>query len=348
MFIGFELPVGSTVVAVSNAGLKSLITFMSEREGLDTKTETERSLFTKLSLSLVFNTVIIPMAVAIVVSTTTLGKFGIDQSWYEVGGVINGFLTLCVMNVAIDGLLQVVPIAVLLKRYVFTRFYVSEYKVAELWLPPEFPVAYLHAVSLKTIALCLLYAPLYPPAYLFSAGAMLFIFAFSKFSIAYWYRRPPTISERMLGQLRAAMLASAGLHVGVMYFAAYSSPAPDDRYIPVIGCIFCTIALCITAADLLVPWRVCVPWLKEEEKVFESEDTAGIEYKDVPRIKKVRIERYSCPAFTEQRQTNDIDAFCLRHTDARMYTEQWNKVKETDHWKIFRGSDDLNARLNAA
>jgi len=31
-----------------------------------------------------------------------------------------------------------------------------------------------------------------------------------------------------------------------------------------------------------------------------------------------------------------------------MYTEQWNKVKETDHWKIFRGSDDLNARLNAA
>ena len=83
-------------------------------------------------------------------------------------------------SIVVDGILQIIQLGPLFQRHVLSRYYVSEYKVAQLWLPPAFPMGYLHATSFKMVALCLIYAPLYPPAYLFSAAALFFVYLFSK------------------------------------------------------------------------------------------------------------------------------------------------------------------------
>lgn len=139
---------------------------MATREGLDTTTEEERSLFSKLSVSLHFNTLIIPILLAFWQSFTNTGSFRISQAWYETGGIIDGFAILAISNVAIDGLLQMFPLDMYINRWVLAPFTISQYKLNRLMLPPEMPIAYLHAISFKTISLCLLYSAIYPPAYL--------------------------------------------------------------------------------------------------------------------------------------------------------------------------------------
>ena len=57
------------------------------------------------------------------------------------------------------------------------------------------PLAGLYAASLKTVALCLLYAPLWPGAYLLSALALALNFVCTKFAVAKWWRKPPMVSE---------------------------------------------------------------------------------------------------------------------------------------------------------
>ena len=89
------MPLGSTLIALANPILKALVAFFAQKEGLDTVTESERSLFTKLSLALVFNTVVIPILVAFWQSAKLNGELGIDQAWYEEGGVVDGFISLC-------------------------------------------------------------------------------------------------------------------------------------------------------------------------------------------------------------------------------------------------------------
>jgi len=314
-------------VAVANPMLKQLITFFSAKEGLDTRTEVERSLFTKLSMTLVFNTVVIPMLVALWQSTIRNGTLGIDQAWYENGGIIDGFVVLCVSNVAVDGILQLVQYPTLLNRYVFAKFYVSTYKLSQLWLPPVFPVGYLHAVALKTLALCLLYAPLYPLAYPFTAAALIFVYWFTKFALAHWYRRPPTIDGRMLAQLRMGIAANILMHIVVMFFGAVSSAPPDGKAVPVIGALVSLVIWWVICGDLFLPWEgylPCMPrWLRTPPDDPDDLDTDGVAYSDVAKQKEYEIERYECPAVTEKAQMERVSEEVFRKTEARLVVEKW-------------------------
>ena len=57
-------------------------------------------------------------------------------------------------------------------RFVLARFVVSQQKLNELWDPPPMLLGDLYASCLKTVALCLIYAPLWPMAYLLTALAI--------------------------------------------------------------------------------------------------------------------------------------------------------------------------------
>ena len=185
----------SLITVVINMLLKESVTQMTKWERRDTQTEFETSLFAKLSLAYIFNAVIIPLAVGIGISLrVTRGAWPVTQSWYEGGGVVQVAVPLIVSNGLIT-VLQVVQPAILLSRHVLARCVVSQAKMNELWEPPEMLLGELYASSLKTVGLCLVYAPLWPWAYLLTTIALLFNYGCTKVGVAYWYKKPPMVSE---------------------------------------------------------------------------------------------------------------------------------------------------------
>ena len=104
----------SLITVAINMLLKESVTQMTKWERRDTQTEFETSLFAKLSLAYIFNSVIIPLAVGIGISLrVTRGAWPVTQSWYEGGGVVQVAVPLIVSNGLIT-VLQVVQPAILL------------------------------------------------------------------------------------------------------------------------------------------------------------------------------------------------------------------------------------------
>ena len=68
----------------------------------------------------------------------------------------------------------------------------------EAWTPPEMAIGEFYADAVKTIALGLLYGPLWPPAYAFTAGALLCKYLTTTYGIARWYAKPPAVGEELM------------------------------------------------------------------------------------------------------------------------------------------------------
>lgn len=81
----------------------------------------------------------------------------------------------------------------LIKRYVLAPFVVSQQRLNELFAPPDMLLGELYAANLKTVALCLLYAPLWPLAYLLTAVALGITFLATKYAVSKWYKKPPQV-----------------------------------------------------------------------------------------------------------------------------------------------------------
>jgi len=194
----------SLFTVVINYLLKWLITVMAKKEGLDTQTEYETSLFAKLSLAYTFNTAIMPLLTGMYFSLQVAGR-PVTQSWYEAGGVVNQAIFLMISNAIIADLLKVIQVGPLIKRYVLAPFVVSQQRLNELFAPPDMLLGELYAANLKTVALCLLYAPLWPLAYLLTAVALGITFLATKYAVSKWYKKPPQISEEMMDKMRARL-----------------------------------------------------------------------------------------------------------------------------------------------
>ena len=70
------------------------------------------------------------------------------------------------------------------KRVVLARSAASQLQLNALWAPPPMLIGELFAETVKTLALCLLYAPLYPPLYLLTAASLLVSFTANKCAAA--------------------------------------------------------------------------------------------------------------------------------------------------------------------
>ena len=166
-------------VVVMNLIIKAFVKVMTHLQGLDTFTEKESALFRRLSLVLVMNTVVVPLAVEIYNTWRVSGGLAIvDASWYGPGGVISTGISLVVIDMVSTAPLHLLP-PMLIMRIVslFSRFASLYGQVLKAWEPPELLPSTSYAALITSLTLCLLYAPLYPPFYLLSAASLTFNFA---------------------------------------------------------------------------------------------------------------------------------------------------------------------------
>lgn len=102
-------------------------------EGQDTQTEEQASIFDKLAVGLTTNTVIVPLALAIVLSNGAIG----DQTWYENGGVISTIVVLIVASYSTDLLVAVGNGMPLYQKHIEARWAYSPRYLQTLWKPAK-------------------------------------------------------------------------------------------------------------------------------------------------------------------------------------------------------------------
>ena len=226
----------AVVVVIINLINKLFIKLICYSEGADTLTQIERALFSRLSVVLVLNTVVVPLAVEVENTwRVSEGAAIVDQSWFEAGGIISTGILVVVINAITKVALQLLPPAPVIKRTLslFPRFASSYGKVFKLWKPPDLLVGEMYAALVTTLTLCLLYAPFYPPIYLVSAVGLALNYWSFKVGVVVWYKKPPSFNEEMAETLRKVVSRVVlPLHVGSLYLSL-SNASFDPPLAPV-------------------------------------------------------------------------------------------------------------------
>ena len=136
--------------------------------------------FSKLATAYIFNTTFVPFLLGLL-------PVGLTQAWYEDGGVVTQSLYLMVGAGTGFPLAQLTqPFSILKRHWKGRREAVSQSQLDKLWKPPRFQFAQHYASTLKALSLCLVYAPLYPPAYLITGVLLLFAYACYKGALKMW------------------------------------------------------------------------------------------------------------------------------------------------------------------
>ena len=179
----------------------------------------EQAVFRKLTVAYVLNTVLQPLAVGLL-------PVGITPAWYEEGGITTQSVTLIVAAGTGFSAFQVLQPMVYLKRHALARAALSQPQLDRLWRAPPLQFAATYASTAKSLALCLVYAPIWPPAYALTAVLLLFSYACFRLAIRKWYARPPPLDEALLDEMRAALLVLLIVHVCVQHVvSAYARDA---------------------------------------------------------------------------------------------------------------------------
>ena len=293
----------AVVVGLVNAITKAFIKVMARLQGLDTLTELEGTLFSRLSLVLVANTVVVPFAVEVVNTWRVSGGTAIvDQSWYEPGGVISTGISLVIIDALAKFPLLLLPPGPFVKRILslFPRFATSHGKIFKLWEPPELMAAENYAALITSLALCLLYAPFFPPLYLISAaGLALNLWSF-KVAVIKWYKRPPSFNEEMGETLRKVVSRLVlPVHL-VSFYLSMVNASFDPPLVPVyaamgLGCGYIVL-------DLFV--LPLLPAFQDYNQLSGSGDSMGINYDEVAAHAKYEVDFY---AFPRLRSTEELD-----------------------------------------
>ena len=205
-------------INVANFVIYTYVYAATEHERHISRTLHERSLFTKLSLAYLANTVALPLIVGCV-------PFGPTQGWYEVGGPVDTAQVILLSGALINELLKVTQPYTWYVRYVRGRFAHSQLRLNALWAPPDMFIGELFADLVKLIALCLLYAPLQPMMYVYTVLALVLSLACDKYAISYWWRAPPSCRADLMERLRFTLWLLLPLHFGASAFAlVYAQP----------------------------------------------------------------------------------------------------------------------------
>lgn len=220
--------VGTVLVAVVNAVLKKVIAVLTEKEGVDTQTQKQRSLFVKLTMALVINSVVVPLAVALFAGLRmSEGAESINQSWFESGGAVNvGFVLLIITAIGTVPSVVLQPV-LLVKRFVFVHFASKQRKLDAYWEPPKVEIATLYASLAQIVAIALIYAPMYPPIYLILAAVAMVFHGAYKFGALYWYAAIPTVDQQIMESLRRVLEVLVLLQIWTMYLVDKQSSSKD-------------------------------------------------------------------------------------------------------------------------
>ena len=163
----------------------------TSRHPSSTSTSTSTTqVFSKLATAYIFNTTFVPFLLGLL-------PVGITQAWYEDGGVVTQSLYMMVGAGTGFPLAQLTQPESILMRWMGAGIHwkgrreaASQSQLDKLWKPPRFQFAQHYASTLKALSLCLVYAPLYPPAYLITGVLLVFAYACYKGALKMWYRKP--------------------------------------------------------------------------------------------------------------------------------------------------------------
>ena len=301
-------------VVVMNLVIKIFVKVMTHLQGLDTLTEKESALFRRLSLVLVMNTVVVPLAVEIYNTWRVSGGLAIvDASWYGPGGVISTGISLVVINMVSTAPLHLLPPMLIMRIVSLFSCFASSYgKVLKAWEPPELLPSTSYAALITSLTLCLLYAPLYPPLYLLSAAGLTFNFLCFKFGVVHWYRTPPSFDEEMAEGLRKVVVRLVlPLHVATFYLSI-ANASFDPPMAPVYAAAFLVFGF-ILADKFVLP---LIPAFRDYHQLSSSGDTTvtcethgtshAINYDNVESFAKYNIDFYAFPRLRTVDELMDI------------------------------------------
>ena len=301
-------------VVVMNLVIKVFVKVMTHLQGLDTLTEKESALFRRLSLVLVMNTVVVPLAVEIYNTWRVSGGLAIvDASWYGPGGVISTGISLVVINMVSTAPLHLLPPMLIMRIVSLFSCFASSYgKVLKAWEPPELLPSSSYAALITALTLCLLYAPLYPPLYLLSAAGLTFNFLCFKFGVVHWYRTPPSFDEEMAEGLRKVIARLVlPLHVATFYLSI-ANASFDPPMAPVYAAAFFVFGF-ILADKFVLP---LIPAFRDYHQLSSSGDTTvtcethgtshAINYDNVQSFAKYNIDFYAFPRLRTVDELMDI------------------------------------------
>ena len=245
----------------------------------------ERAVFRKLTLAYVLNTVLLPLAVGLL-------PIGITPAWYEEGGIASSAMSLIIAAGVGFCASQAVQPEALWRRHVASRYVLSQPQLDRLWAAPQLLFAETYASIAKSLALCLLYAPLWPPAYGLTAVLLFFAYFCYRVGVRYWYARPPPLNETLFDELRYWLLWLLIGHVLILY-AVRSSARGGDTYYMLIHCIV-LVAVCSLGFVAIRPRRA-------------RNLTNGVPYDRVETQAGMRVERYENPAAVVARRLRNLE-----------------------------------------
>ena len=187
--------------------------------------------------------------------------------------------------------------AVFFRRHVLGRYALSQPQLDRLWRAPQLQCAATYASTAKSLALCLIYAPLWPPAYALTAVLLLFSYVCFRVAIRKWFARPRPLDETLLNELRGALLSLLIMHVCVLHaVTAYArDPAMTD------GLVRFIVLITLCSLSFLLTFR---------QREFAN-TTDGVPY-DIMRARVgTPIEQYENPAAAVARRLRGLErAFC--------------------------------------
>ena len=302
--------VSALVVGITNLLLKGVLIALTRREQHATATAYEISLQAKLSLAYVLNSVVLPLAFGVVQSAvvtlgSTRGLRLANQGWYEGGGVVTQAALLLGTDLVLRESLKLLQPQSLARRYVLAPLAVSQHRLTRLWAPPPPLLAELYAAVTKTIALTLLYAPLFPLFYVLGAVAVLLVRCSTTLAIRYWYRRPPAVAEQMVVGLRHAWNVLIPLQLGVHWLGTAAASGgshttdvlgADTRLSPLLAGLGLWLLFQLAPLRLLRCLGRHVKGIDPGRVVPEGPTARhGLRFDDVAAVTKREVDRYRCP-----------------------------------------------------
>jgi len=321
--------------------IKRFVFYATDKAGLDTKTEFESAVCLKLTWAYTLNSVLTPFLLGALTTLWISGKRGerqvVDQSWFEAGGAAGQAFSLIIVTMVVKDTQKMLPILPLLNRLVRARFASSQAQLNALYRPPALKLGELYADTLKTVALGMIYGPLYPVMFLLVAVALVYAYFCTKVGLSQWYMRPPKVNQDMMASLRTNL----GLMVALMIIpmglgASAVSADDDDGKIDFKACVFIAAPLAWLLYSVLPLGKIRA--LSDHSQVDDIDaasfdwdtfkgDTKGIRIEDVTHEKGYEVLPYICPKISAVMR-DAMERFVvdmLAHNEAVMQSAKKNE-----------------------
>jgi len=184
--------------------------------------------------------------------------------------------------------LRVLQFPPLFKRFVLAPLTSrSQQQTNKLWEPEPIFVGELYANALKTFAICLVYAPMWPLASLLVPFALLVAYFCFNLAIVYWWSPPPQLSDELLHRMRGWICVVLLLRYAVEAVCDYKARRERDATEAVVRVL---VQVALLGLYMIVPLERVHTSLAR----FRYDDAAPnpSPYETV----QDRLPKYECPA----------------------------------------------------